>query len=51
MNSTNSLKRIVLLIAFLTLTACGGGGGGGGGASNSTCVWDSSAWDNCTWAP
>ncbi len=40
MNDTThfSLKRIVLLIALFTLTACGGGGGGGGGGGPSQTI-------------
>jgi hypothetical protein len=52
----SDFTRIGCVMALLlALAACNGGGGGGGGGNNSpppptstTCVWDSSTWDNCT---
>lgn len=41
----------LLCAVMLLLAACGGGGGGSGAApppASTTCVWDSSAWDGCT---
>lgn len=43
--------RALPLLLFLGLAACGGGGGGEGTAppASTACVWNTSAWDNCTW--
>ena len=42
--------RVLSLLLFLGVAACGGGGGGGGGAAGTTGVWDSSTWDSsATW--
>lgn len=50
--------RVLLLIPIIALgviAILGSGGGGGGGstavppASPTTCVWDSSNWDQCNW--
>jgi len=42
----------ISVVTLLTLAGCSGGGKGGGAAapppSGSTCVWDSSTWNNCT---
>jgi len=41
-----------VLLAMLTLAACGGGGGGSAPApTSSTGMWDSSNWDSNTWGP
>ena len=41
--------RVLPLLLFLGVTACGGGGGGGG-AVDTTGVWDTSTWDSsATW--
>jgi hypothetical protein len=40
--------RLLPLLLFLGLAACGGGGGGG--AVSTTGVWDTSMWDStATW--
>ena len=42
------LFRVLPLLLFLGLAACGGGGGGG--AVDTTGMWDSSTWDSsATW--
>lgn len=48
-------KSLLFFPLLLLLTGCGssGDGGGDGGTSTTpqttgrTCVWDTSAWDNC----
>jgi len=46
------MRRLGLAVGLaLILTACGGGGGGDHGpAGSTTCVWDSSNWDGCSWS-
>lgn len=43
--------RVLPLLLFLGVTACGGGGGGGGAppAGSTACVWGSSNWGACNW--
>ncbi len=52
--------QVLLLIPFIALgvlAILGSGGSSGGGSSAvppvspTTCVWDGSTWDNCTWGP
>jgi len=49
---TTARMAAIGVVALLTLAGCSGGGKGGGAVapppSGSTCVWDSSTWDNCT---
>lgn len=45
-----ALRRKVMLVSLLVLSACGGGGGGTGRAGVIPCSWGSSTWDgSCTW--
>lgn len=42
--------RVLPLLLFLGVTACGGGGGGAPPPADTTGVWDTSTWDSsATW--
>jgi hypothetical protein len=45
------VRWLLALVVALSIAACGGGGDGGGDQPQqaTTCTWDVSAWDNCTW--
>ena len=52
LRSPRQLIRGITFCFVLALTACNGGGGGGASPppASSTCIWDSSTWDNCNWS-
>lgn len=46
------MRKLVLVLIIVSLTAgCGGGGNSGGSPGITAGAWDVSQWDNATWGP